>query len=112
MNEIPSNLFQARATPLSPKTQQLVEDFIARMEAIQAEQTEALLIAATQQSMRPAEPPQTRRTVNPLRTVFSPGFGWHFLRRSPRPQPSQPVTEDEDTFVIIDAPYRVIDGKE
>jgi hypothetical protein len=112
MDETLSNTFQARAAPRSPDTQQLVEDFIARMEAIQAEQTEALLIIAAERAMRPAELPQTSRAGKYLRHMFSPTFGRRFLRRRPDRQPSQPPAPEENTTVIIDAPYRVIDGKE
>lgn len=112
MNEVPNNLFQTRAASLSPDSQQLVEDFISRMEAIQAEQTQALLLAATERSMRPVALSQTRRTVRHLGNMFAPGFGRRFLRRRSRPQPSQPPAPEEDTAVIIDAPYRVIDWKE
>lgn len=110
MNEVPSNPFQARAAPLSPDTRQLVEGFIERMEAIQAEQTKALLIAANEAAVRRTEealPAQHR-----FRGVFSPVFGWTFLSRRPRSQQPQPPAPKEDTAVIIDAPYRVIDGKE
>jgi hypothetical protein len=111
MNEIPGNPFEGRAAPLSPDTRQLVEDFIARMERIQAEQTQALLIAASEAAVggtvEEALPGPHR-----FRGVFPPVFRGSFFRRTPHPRPPQPPAPEEDTTVIIDAPYRVIDGKE
>jgi hypothetical protein len=110
MNELPRNPFQARNIPLSPDTRQLVEDFIERMEAIQAEQTQALLIVATEAAVKKAEEEEPRE--HRFRFMFSPLVGWIVTRLSFRLRQAQPPEPEEGTTEIIDAPYRVIDSKE
>lgn len=107
MSEMFSDTPHAGHRPLSPNTRQLIEDFIERMEAIQAEHAQALLIAAREAAGKKAEDSRPRR--HRVGKVFPPVFDWLFPSLSPRPRRLQPHSRFDETADVIDVPYRVID---